>query len=113
MSVIGRPTMTTRPRWHLIRTGLIDLGAIPEWLDADDPRPAAKQIHEHYAHGGGWRPFKGAVTLGKFYELCYPGDPPLHPRAGTKLRDELILFYDHAWLAIIQPDRSFEVSRVD
>lgn len=105
--------MPTNPRWYLLRTGLVDLGYLPQWLDADDERPAAEQIHEHYAHGGGWRPSKSPVTLGKKYELEHPGDPPLFPRAGTKLRDEMILFYDHSWVAIIKPDRTFEVSRVD
>lgn len=100
----------TNPRWHLLRTGPVDLGFLPQWLDADDERPAAEQISKHYAS---WLPFKGPVTLGKKYELEYPGDPPLFPRAGTKLRDELILLYDHSWLAIIKPDRSFEVARVD
>jgi hypothetical protein len=29
------------------------------------------------------------------------------------LRDEEIRFYDYSWLAIVQPDGSFEVARVD
>src|SRR3982751_2684992 len=32
------------------------LGAIPYFLDEDDPRPAREQFHERYNHGGGWRP---------------------------------------------------------
>jgi hypothetical protein len=42
-----------------------------------------------------------------------PGDPPLLPIAVTMLRDEEIRFYDHSWLAIVQPDGSLEVARVD
>lgn len=45
--------------------------------------------------------------------IKYPGDPRQHPLAQAKLRDELILFYDLALIAVVQPDRSFEVSRVD
>jgi len=47
------------------------------------------------------------------HKLRYPGDPILAPLAQAKLRDELIVFYRHALVAIIQPDGSFEVSRVD
>lgn len=32
------------------------LGYIPLFFAADDPRPAAEQLNERYAHGGGWRP---------------------------------------------------------
>jgi hypothetical protein len=104
-----------RPRWFLLRTGLVDLGELPDWLDDDDPDSAAQQIHKHYGHGGGWHPFQGTIppTLSRLYELCYPGDPPLMPLAGTKLRHELIFLYPHSWLAIIQPDRTFEVARID
>ena len=46
--------------------------------------------------------------------LKYPGDPPLKPIAAvSRLRDEVILFYPHDWLCVVQPDGSFEVSRVD
>jgi hypothetical protein len=30
-----------------------------------------------------------------------------------ELRDELILIYEHSWVAIIQPDRTFETCRMD
>jgi hypothetical protein len=45
--------------------------------------------------------------------LRYPGDPPLNPLAQARLRDELIVFYDHAIVAIVQEDGSFEVARID
>lgn len=88
------------------------LGLIPFWLDVDDPRPASEQIHAHYGHGGGWSPFKG-FELKEDNSLTYPGDPPTRPLAQARLRDELIVFYRHAWVAVIQPDRSFEVARID
>lgn len=88
------------------------LGDIPLWLSSDDPRPAKEQIDTAYRHGGGWDPFPGFRLLDD-NSLKYPGDPPTMPLAQTKLRDELIVFYDFSWLAIIQPDRSFEVCRVD
>lgn len=88
------------------------LGAIPYWLSEDDPEPAAKQLHAAYGHGGGWDPFKG-FRLDDNNSLIYPGDPALKPIAEMHLRDETILMYEHSWVAIIQPDRSFEVCRMD
>lgn len=87
------------------------LGYLPDFLSEDDPRPAREQFHANYQFGG-WQPFKGH-ELGPNNELHYPGDPPLIPLAQAKLRDELIVFYDCAWVAVIQPDRSFEVCRMD
>jgi hypothetical protein len=91
---------------------MYDIGLIPHWLDADDPRPAREQLDEHYAHGGGWQPFKG-FTLRKDGGIKYPGDPTHKPRAAMMLRDELILIYDHGWVLIRQKDSSFEVARLD
>lgn len=88
------------------------LGLIPTFLREGDPRSAAEQFEEHYAHGGGWRPMPGW----ELYEssLCYPGDErPYALLAETRLREETIRVYDGAWVAIIQPDGKFEVSRMD
>lgn len=56
--------------------------------------------------------FKG-FTLADDNSLVYPGDPPVQPLAQAKLRHELVVFYPHSWVAVIQPDRSFEVCRMD
>ena len=88
------------------------VGEICLWLNPQDPRPAKDQLDWHYAHGGGWHPIKG-FTLGSDNSLTYPGDPSMKPIAEMRLRDELILQYEYAWVAIIQPDRSFEVARMD
>lgn len=89
-----------------------ELGLIPSFLNEDDPRPAAQQIDAHYGHGGGWQPFKGHTMLPDG-RLKYPEDPPLDWIGETKLRDEVIRMYQYAWVVIIQPDGSFEVSRID
>ena len=46
-------------------------------------------------------------------DLQYPEDPPLAPLAETKLRDEIIRVYHSSYVAIIQPDGSFLVCRMD
>lgn len=88
------------------------VGMICEWLSPNNPSPARDQLNQAYGHGGGWQPFKG-FTLETDNSLTYPGDPPQRPIAEMRLRDELIVQYNHAWVAIIQPDRSFEVCRMD
>lgn len=88
------------------------LGFIPEWLDPNIQASAKQQLDWHYKHGGGWNPFEGFI-LQDDNSLTYPGDPPLKPLAQAQFRDEIILFYDCAWVAIVQPDRSFEVCRMD
>ena len=88
------------------------LGLLPELVSGADPRPARDQFAENYAYGGGWRPMKGWEHEGNGV-LTYPGDNPLYPIAEAKLRDETIRVYESAWVAIFQPDGSFEISRMD
>lgn len=88
------------------------LGFVPLFFSESDPRPAREQVHEAYAHGGGWHPFNGFRMLSNG-DMQYLGDPPTRLIAEARLRDEVLRFYDSAWFAIVQPDGSFEVSRLD
>jgi hypothetical protein len=98
--------------WQLLHPAArpIHLGYIPGLLNANDPAPAREQFNRNYI--GGWRPFHG-FRLRNDNWLISTVDPPVMPIASTKLRDELIILYVHGWVAIIQPDRSFEVCRMD
>jgi hypothetical protein len=88
------------------------LGFLPGWLDENDPTPAKEQLGRNYMHGGGWRPFTGFKMIREFC-LKFPGDPILRPIAQFKLHNEFIFMYDHAWVSIVQPDKTFEVCRMD
>lgn len=88
------------------------VGFIPTFLDENDPRPAREQFAERYVYGG-WRNQEGFEKGNVRYSLKYPGDPTLRPIATMKLRDETIMIYDHAYVAIWQPDGSFEACRMD
>lgn len=91
-------------------------GLIPHFLSLSDPRPAKEQIHEGYAHDGGWRPFSVfqlLLTQNGLAWLEYPGDPKLYEISRAKFRSELLILFQFSWLAIIQPDDSFEISRLD
>ena len=87
------------------------LGYLPQFLSERDPRPAREQFDDNYRNGGGWRPFKGFVMHDN--GLKYPGDPLMPLLAETKLRDETIRFYLSSWVAIVQPDGSYEIARMD
>lgn len=94
------------------------LGLIPSFLNEADPRPAREQLHEAYAHGGGWCPFYGFKLVRPTADpvqwwLAYPKDPPVRLLAYTSLREETICLFQFAWVAIVQKDGSFEIARMD
>lgn len=101
-------------KWIPKRSGLDVriLGYIPAFLSENDPRPAKEQVDAAYSHGGGWQSFPGFTMLPNG-DMLYPGDPVTRCLFETRLRDETIRFYEHAWLAIVQPDGTFDVARID
>ena len=92
-------------------------GLLPLFFSSNDMRPAAEQLHENYAHGGGFHPFEGFQLLDRHLpnkaQLAYPEDPPMRELSRGTLRDELLIFFESSWLAIVQPDGGFVVTRVD
>lgn len=89
------------------------LGFIPDFLSELDERPAKEQINENYAHGGGWLPLTGWSFDPDTLIMQYPEDPPYKPIAMAKLREERIILYPYSWVAIVQPDNTFEMARLD
>jgi hypothetical protein len=90
-----------------------DWGIIITMIDPDDLRPAKVQLDEGYQHGGGWRHQDGFKYDSKTGWMTYPGDPPFKPRSAIRLREELVVLYPFGYIAIVQPDGSFEISRMD
>ena len=95
-----------------------DLGLIPDFLDEKDPRPAREQFDANYQHGGGWHSIEGFNVTRRNngnsgIVLKYPGDPPLEPIAFWAFRDELIVVYPYALVAIFQAGGEYEVARLD
>lgn len=88
------------------------LGFLPTFLREADKRSAREQFDSAYSFAGGWHPFKGHTMLPNG-NLAYPGDPPTLLLAEAKLHDETIRLYEHAWVAIIQKDGSYEIYRMD
>lgn len=102
------------------------LGLIPAMLSPHDPRPAVEQLHEGYAHGGGWHDFEGFVVtelLGNgppgLYSIKYPGDPAYKERGRITLVNavtgitEKIVVFDHGWVMVVQPDGKHRIARMD
>lgn len=99
--------------WEIVhpRANIDMLGYVPRFLVEDDPRPAREQFNERYEFGG-WKPNKGFTKDDRDF-MTYPGDPALPPVVQRMLRDERIVMYPGALVAIIQPDGSFEMARMD
>lgn len=88
------------------------LGYIPQFVSLHDPRGAVEQFDDNYRSGGGWTSFKGFDMLDNG-NMQYPGDPQTRLLYEARLRDETIRVYESAWVAVIQPDGSFDVARMD
>lgn len=95
-----------------LRPRCSELWMLNTMMDDANPECARDQLHASYAHGGGWHRFDGFIMDDK-RRLTYPGDPPQVPMAEAKLRDETIILYPHGWVAIVQPNGSYEVARMD
>ena len=87
------------------------VGIIPQFLSEYCEDDAVTQLNANYAHGGGWRDFEGFSLVGD--ELHYPGDPPTLKLSEGKLRGERILVFEYGWVAVVQPDNTFRVARMD
>jgi hypothetical protein len=110
-------TLTKIAQDHMRRHGYTPediLGTIPEMLDANNPAGAVTQIDKAYRDiGGGWHDVRGHDLDTEGAKLTYPGDPPRPLIAEATLRDEKILFFNGAWIAVVQPDGAFRVARID
>jgi hypothetical protein len=101
-------------RFIELQAGALALaGHIPHFFDSRDERPAKEQIHDNYAHGGGWNPFTGFVRDRDSMALTYPGDPALFPYLMIHLGDERVYIYPFSWVVIEQPNGAWEVARID
>jgi len=94
------------------------LGAVPLFFPEGDDRPAAEQIDERYAHGGGWGPFGGWRLIPHTQPdhppaLKYPGDSILKPLAWMRLPTETVIMYRSAIVLVLRDDGTFDVARMD
>jgi len=95
------------------------LGMLPMIISEYDGRPAAEQIEERYAHGGGYSPYgKGKWALSGESTLLearleYQGDRPLREIARIRLKTETVIVFEYAFVAILGDDEELNVTRMD
>ena len=89
-------------------------GFIPAWLSDENPKSPKQQLHDGYKFGG-WDPFKGFTKLDDKDRLHYPGDPPQAPIIEWRFDNhpQRVLLYKYSWVAVVEPDGTFEVCRMD
>lgn len=95
------------------------LGMLPSFVSAVDERPAKDQINVAYAHGGGWHGSTDRFRLNQskpipsLRSIQYP-DESFRLIAQVQLRDELIMLFENAWVAIKKSGQDeVEVALVD
>lgn len=101
--------------WEMVhpQANIDMLGLLPAFISVRSPKSAKEQFNENYPFGGWQSSSPGTWIMEDDYTLLFPGDPPLEPLAKFQLRDETIVFYQSAFVAIVQLDKSFDVARID
>ena len=89
------------------------VGQIKYFAHENDKRPLKYQFNERYCHGGGWNNIDGFMFDKEDLSLSYPGDPKLYPLVCGEFRDQKVYIYPYSLVLILDPDGSFEVSRMD
>jgi hypothetical protein len=104
---------TTYKIYDLSQIGAI--GYIPDMIDPTSEVRFQDQLNITYAHGGGWRPFKGFKFAPSTLEIKYPGDPAHLPIASIKGLTQTLVIYPYGWVGIIDDatPELIEISRMD
>lgn len=101
------------------RFGREVLGLLPALISNEYFGNVAEQLERNYAHGGGYRdltklePDKWVFNKRKKTLRHRAERSTFKPIASTQIKDEQVYFYQYALLAIVKPDGSFAVTRVD
>ena len=93
------------------------LGVIPHWF-YEVGKSCKDIVNENYGHGGGWRRTALSFVLrtdcpAEEWRLEYPPDPAMFLLAYCVIGLEIFCIFEHAWCAIIQPDGTYEICRID
>ena len=92
------------------------VGYVPTMVNNVDT-DAVKQLHENYAHGGGWVPFRSfRVEKDRtgHYTLNYPDDPPYVQIAQGWLpaTKQLVVMFPSAWVMVVDKAENGETYRI-
>jgi hypothetical protein len=94
-------------RIWLLRPGstLEQFGELPSWLDETDVRDAVNQLGER------WRPIDEEGF--NMERSALHGNGAHEVLGAIHLRHELVMVFEDEPVAVVQSDKSFEVSRID
>jgi len=93
-------------------------GMIPHWIDRYQEDPLWFQVHEGYAHGGGWRDFEGFEVLQGDaetpYEIQYPEDPVYEEIGRIQTEQEVLVMFPNSWVLWQNlKDGNTKIARID
>jgi len=77
-------------------------GFVPQMLNEADPMPLWEQIHNSYAHGGGWvdmpqfELIKGGANTE--FVIQYPCDPKMYELGRIVRGDEYLALFDYSFM---------------
>ena len=90
----------------LLRPGVGGFGNLPTLLDDTDKRGGAEQFGER------WEPIGDAWRLGGSALHCTGRAFELLGAIWLRAANELVMVFEDGFVAIVQSDRTFEVSRI-
>lgn len=91
-------------------------GYILDMIMPTDDVPLWEQIHNGYAHGGGWHDFDGfsVIDEGDERKLRYPGDPDFKELARITVNDdEELSIFDYSWVLWRKKGHADKIARID
>jgi hypothetical protein len=90
-----------------------DWGLLLSFLDEENPASVAEQFAAGYGFGKLYE-MSGKINLTSGqHESAYSEDPPLDPLSILFFRDEQVILYPYAIVAIIKPDTPTFITRMD
>lgn len=90
------------------------LGYLPEWVTANPEVSIVDEIHNNYAHGGGWHDFEGFTVDPDTGAMSYPGDPVQMPIALFRSDTEVMWLYSGSWVTVYDDySETFRTARID
>ena len=90
-----------------------DWGLLLGFLDEENPASVVEQFADGYGFGKLYEMGGKINSNSKQYESAYKEDEPLDPLSILFFRDEQVVLYPYAIVAIVKPDTPTFITRMD
>lgn len=90
-----------------------DWGLLLGFLDEENPASVAEQFAAGYGFGKLYNMGGKINSNSGRYESAYAEDPPLDPLSILYFRDEKVILFPYAIVAILKPDTPTFITRMD